>query len=313
MGIGLLQWMRSFNSQPDSIYPETAAWLNNRFGENIEAIFNGLDGMIRRGGVDRAISANVHKPALVQAMREWFDHIHRSNSAHAYGEFASRIVQPGDRVVSFNYDVSLDAKLRESGKWDVGDGYGFAAEGFPRGSTVKLLKLHGSINWWAVLFGGRASGCFSLSSRGATGYRPVLTPSDLESLGYSGLIDPLYPSNTPATVPPMIFPTNRKQFFFATSLGREWKGFWDRLWRAAHRLVRSSDRVVICGYGMFPIDRRGCNLLLTGELPAEIEVCSASESERIVRQLRDHGRNARSARQGYFEDWVSAHRDQSKR
>ena len=180
MGIGLLQWMRSFNSQPDSIYPETAAWLNNRFGENIEAIFNGLDGMIRRGGVDRAISANVHKPALVQAMREWFDHIHRSNSAHAYGEFASRIVQPGDRVVSFNYDVSLDAKLRESGKWDVGDGYGFAAEGFPRGSTVKLLKLHGSINWWAVLL---AAGqwSFSLSSRGATGYRPVLTPSDLES------------------------------------------------------------------------------------------------------------------------------------
>ena len=164
MGIGLLQWMRSFNSQPDSIYPETAAWLNNRFGENIEAIFNGLDGMIRRGGVDRAISANVHKPALVQAMREWFDHIHRSNSAHAYGEFASRIVQPGDRVVSFNYDVSLDAKLRESGKWDVGDGYGFAAEGFPRGSTGKLLKLHGSINWWAVLFGGRVSELFVVIS-----------------------------------------------------------------------------------------------------------------------------------------------------
>jgi hypothetical protein len=197
--------------------------------------------------------------------------------------------------------------LRASGKWNVGDGYGFVAEGLPCRSTVKLLKLHGSINWWAVLFGGRTSGRFSFPPRGAMGSRPALTSADLESLGYSGLSDPLYPSTTPATDPPMIFPTNRKQFFFATNLGRELEGFWDRLWRAARRAVRGSDRVVVCGYGMFPIDRRGCNLLLTGELPAEIEVCSASQSERIVRQLQDHGRNARCAQQIHFEEWVSAH------
>lgn len=307
MGLELLEWMGSFSSVPNSIYPETAEWLNHKFGDNIERICNGLDEMIRCGGAERALAANVHKPALIRAMREWFDHIHRLHNAHAYSEFASRIVQPEDRIVTFNYDVALDSMLRESGKWNVGDGYGFTAEGLPCGSTVKLLKLHGSINWWAVLFGGRTRGCFSMPSRGAMGCRPAMTPDDLGSLGYSGVTDPLYPSRTPPTVAPMILPTNRKQFFFATNLGREWASFWDRLWRSARRAIRSSDRIVICGYGLFPIDRRGCNLLLTGDLPADIEVCSASESERIVGQLRNHGRNAHCARQNHFEDWVSAH------
>ena len=48
---------------------------------------------------------------------------------------------PGDTVITFNYDVSLDSKLRQSGKWAIGDGYGFRVEGLPTGSTVRLLKM----------------------------------------------------------------------------------------------------------------------------------------------------------------------------
>jgi hypothetical protein len=54
--------------------------------------------------------------------------------------------------------------------------------------------------------------------------------------------------------------------------------------------VRTSERIVICGYGMYPVDRRGCNLLLKGDLAGEVEVCCGGESARIVQQLRDHGR-----------------------
>ncbi len=64
----------------------------------------------------------------------------------------------------------------------------------------------------------------------------------------------------------------------------------------------------MCGYGMYPIDRRGCNLLLRGNVSAEIEVCSGGESARIVQQLCERGRNARVAEQTYFENWVSSQR-----
>ncbi len=36
MGLDLLEWMRSFSGVPTCIYPETAEWLNDRFGDNIE-------------------------------------------------------------------------------------------------------------------------------------------------------------------------------------------------------------------------------------------------------------------------------------
>jgi hypothetical protein len=57
---------------------------------------------------------------------------------------------------------------------------------------------------------------------------------------------------------------------------------------------------------MYPIDRRGCNLLLRGNVSAEIEVCCGNESDRIAQQLRECGRNARVASQTYFEGWVSS-------
>jgi len=68
----------------------------------------------------------------------------------------------------------------------------------------------------------------------------------------------------------------------------------------------TSEKIAICGYGMYPIDRRGCNLLLKGELVGDIEVCCGADSGRIVEQLRQHGRKANHAKQVFFEDWVSA-------
>ena len=36
------------------------------------------------------------------------------------------------------------------------------------------------------------------------------------------IFDPLFPRQGAAAEQPLIFPTNRKQFFFQTNLGREW-------------------------------------------------------------------------------------------
>lgn len=66
-----------------------------------------------------------------------------------------------DVIVSFNYDCLVDGTLRDVGKrkWDPATGYGVTAEGgldtwkdhagtgrFPK-QGLRLLKLHGSLNW----------------------------------------------------------------------------------------------------------------------------------------------------------------------
>jgi hypothetical protein len=291
MGRELLNWMKG----RESVYydfPASSAFLESRFGDDIEAIMCGMERAIRRRTAERPLIANCHKPAFIEAMREWFAEIHQGNQASAYGEFAERIVQPGDTVITFNYDVSLDAKLRKAGKWEIGNGYGFDVEGLPSNSPVQLLKVHGSINWLSVILGGN---------------RPAFTDDTLAALGYEGLVDTLFPRQGAAAILPLILPLNRKKFYFDTNLGKLWVPFWNRLWRAARRSVRRSNRIVICGYGMYPIDKRGCNLLLRGDCDADIEVCSGSRTDGIVSELRLHGRRAEGAEDRRFEQWVSTH------
>jgi hypothetical protein len=291
MGRELLDWMKG----KESLYFDfraSSAFLESRFGENIESIMNGIERTIRQRTSELPLIANCHKPAFIQAMREWFAEIQQNNRAIAYEQFAQRIVQPGDSIITFNYDVSLDAKLRKAGKWEIGDGYGFDVEGLPNTSQVKLLKVHGSINWLALVLGRD---------------RPAFTNDTLTTLGYEGLIDPLFPRGGAAAILPLILPLNRKKFYFDTNLGRSWEPFWNRLWRAARASVQRSKRIVICGYGMYPIDKRGSNLLLKNKCIAEIEVCSCDRTDEIVSLLRSCGRSAKAATETRFEDWVNAH------
>ena len=303
MGRELLQWMKLHREHPYFDFRQSAEYLEARFGNDIEGLVAGVQRAVRKREVDGSVIANVHKPAIQEAIREWFCEIHQRDHARYYQGFAVKIVQPGDCVITFNYDVSLDFQLRRAGKWAVGDGYGFLADGLPKGSSVKILKLHGSVNWLAILFGGM-SGSFCIGSGGAFGSRPVFTDGDLSALGHDGATGPLFPRTGAAGIQPLILPTSRKQFFFETSLGREWGPFWNRLWRAARKAVRTSDRVVICGYGLYPVDRRGCNLLLEGELNGDVEVCCGGDTDRIVSELRLHGRRAAPAEYLCFEDWV---------
>ena len=64
------------------------------------------------------------------------------------------MIQAEDVVVTFNYDDSLERELRRRGLWDVSQGYGFPLGKSGQPSPVLVLKLHGSINWLALIFGG---------------------------------------------------------------------------------------------------------------------------------------------------------------
>jgi hypothetical protein len=304
MGEHLFKWMRRPREVVGYDFAECAAALEERFGNNIEGVLGGVHQEIERHGPYRAVFANFYRPALTEAMRQWFADIHRQHPAPAYEQFATEVVKPGDRIISFNYDVSLDSRLCKSGKWSVGDGYSFPVQGLPCGSVVSIIKLHGSINWFALLFQGM-TGTFASDGR-ALGDRPAFCDADLSALGYTGVADPLFPRRGSAAIQPLILPTSRKRFYFQTNLRREWEHFWAHLWRRARRSVRDSARIVICGYGMQPIDRRGCNLLLRGTIEADISVCCGGDSSRIVEQLRTNGRTAHLAPELFFETWVSA-------
>jgi hypothetical protein len=62
--------------------------------------------------------------------------------------------QAADAVVTFNWDVSLDRALHETGRWFVDDGYGVSflriLDGGwcePVETQFRYFKLHGSTNW----------------------------------------------------------------------------------------------------------------------------------------------------------------------
>lgn len=114
-----------------------------------------------------------------------------SGTCDYHGRIA-KLLSPGDSVLSFNYDCIMDSALRDHGgnRWDPErGGYGFAiggnhdawrrrTTGQPPRSSIKLLKMHGSLNWT------QANGAVSLrdnaSPQSAAG--SIIPPSWFKSL-----------------------------------------------------------------------------------------------------------------------------------
>ena len=58
-------------------------------------------------------------------------------------------LQADDTVITFNWDILHEAALWRAHKWHYADGYGFVCTDAPprMHSSLKILKLHGSVNW----------------------------------------------------------------------------------------------------------------------------------------------------------------------
>jgi hypothetical protein len=228
-------------------------------------------------------------------------------SQDLYGKLAHQRVSPGDTIVTFNYDLACERALRNAGLWEIGNGYGFdlGLESIPR-SKVKLLKLHGSTNWMGVLFGGNMG--FSQASSVYDQRPAVFGKRNFTFLGYSEDIrDPISAHITrTGGIPALILPTLHKNFFHQTTFGREWKPFWDDIWRQAGESLRVSEKVVVIGYSMPAADERARDLILKCTNPnAEVGVFSGSASNLICRAFHDCGyKTAMSAGSGYFEDFL---------
>ncbi|HWZ44538.1 MAG TPA: hypothetical protein VNW97_13770 [Candidatus Saccharimonadales bacterium] len=320
MGQRLLQWMKSPTHDPDSYaanYPAAAHFLEESFGpvENVEDLVTAVQNLIV--GYENGTPEQRAKRALVgnqygvfkNAVRAWFAEIQQeaAMTSLAYQGFARNIVAPGDCIITFNYDVSLDRELKLAGKFEAGDGYGFQIESLREGSSTKILKLHGSTSWLAVLFGGITSGKGGQFQLGKTlGARPAIPKNELSFLGYADAIDPAFASGG-AAMPVMIFPARTKNFYFAANTGTEYTEFWDELWRQAAIALQSSDRVVICGYSLNSVDDRAHRLLLDApKKGAEIIVGSGDDTDPIVKEYQKVGyTRAVRADEVLFKNWVA--------
>jgi hypothetical protein len=241
---------------------------------------------------------------MVDCLRLLFREIH-SRPAPLYAEFSRKILQTGDVVITFNYDDSLERELRAAGNWDIGSGYGFSLNATGAASDILLLKLHGSINWLVSVFGGATGGSFIVNPRSSMGNHPVIHRADLEFLGYQDFSGHLYQSG--GAFPCLILPGRNKQFFYDTSFGHEYSEFWDHLWSRADESLRNSERIVVCGYSLLPVDERACELLLhRPPKNTPVEIISGGQTERIVREFRNAGFTSVKAPAAYFNDWIKA-------
>jgi hypothetical protein len=296
MGHDLFAWMDGHEEVGPFSFRQTAMFLRDHFKEteDIEKLITAIEEMIASHPVmgqrpnEVVLLCNCHRPALIAAIRMWFVEI-RMGEATDYVRFARDIVAPGDCVLTFNYDVSLEPHLMSQGKWRLGDGYGFGMEGFEDQSPVKILKLHGSVNWR-----------FPVGSND----RPLIDSSEIAFLGYPGSSDPRFTGPIADALGTMILPARCKQFFVDSSFGRLHKHLWDCLWWQAAQALNCSSEVVICGYSLPEFDERACDLLLRENYSATIEVCCGGDTQRVVKQLRSSGRNAHAANETHFNEWL---------
>jgi hypothetical protein len=128
MGAEMLSWM---SSREEYLY--TADFMKEEFGDspNIEDVITELDALTNslrnserlEDRLKRSKAAH-QRGKLREAVPVWFTEIH-TKPAPAYQQFAEKTVQPGDVIITFNYDDSLERELKRAGKWDISGGYGF--------------------------------------------------------------------------------------------------------------------------------------------------------------------------------------------
>jgi hypothetical protein len=256
----------------------------------------------RRGAIIGAIQVAI--PELFNLVRQ-----KPIDGPDFYRELARLKITGDDSILTFNYDLGCERALRAEGLWEIGDGYGFSlgADITPP-SKVKVLKLHGSVNWLGMLFGGITG--FSQCSN-VYGPRPCLFGErDFTFLGYPKEVrDPLCKGiSTTGGEPALILPGLPKKFFHQTHFGQEWEPFWDRIWAQAQQALASAKRIVIIGYSMPTADERARELLLKySNHGADIQVFSGSRTCAICKDFRNSGfRSVNSLGNNYFEDYLRA-------
>ncbi len=304
MGNCLAAWIDTL--PPEHQYRSCLEQISELYGglANFESI---LADLMTAAPGSRAASLGVTRPYLLsdlkEALRDHFDSI-RSAPAPLYDKLA-RVLRQGDLVITFNYDLGVERALRAAELWNIKTGYGFSIEsGDP--SQVEVLKLHGSTNWRALLFGGMTG--FFAGGGNSLGHRPVLLfRHDLEYLGYSDFVDPRCGHlDSAASLSAIIMPALPKTFYFATTFGEEWKDFWDGLWWRAERAIESADELAVIGYSLPIADERARGMLLgSANKSVRLSICCGKATGSLEQEFREHGFTNIQSGAATFDDFLA--------
>jgi len=157
-------------------------------------------------------------------------------------EFCDKRLKPGDAIISFNYDCSLERVLLQKGRFAVKYTENWPTIQFlipnilqakhvdKTPTEILLLKLHGSVGWQQFLH----QGCAGIPPR----------PKHLEDLGAKSEVN--YPDNgdwTLATNRSMIIPTWFKTF--------QPEHLFAHIWKPALEVMLKASEVIVIGYS-FP-------------------------------------------------------------
>ena len=282
-------------TQPlDSEYRRAIDSIGTLYGPvvDVEDTFTKLD---RGQGVFQTLSEDQRtslRGRIRRCLRDYFKSICDLRSkAPLYAALANRI-EKGDRIITFNYDVSVENELIGAQKFGVKTGYGssFNADWDEPDSEVTILKLHGSINWIGVLFGGIKGGPLTFSN--SLGLRPFVDNVDSVFPAYpSRVLDKTFPGGGVAGGgTTLVLPTHEKRYSTETSLGNEWIDFFESLWSQATDSLQQAKRIVIIGYSMPEADARPRALLLgEGNKRAELLLCCAGSNVNLKSAFEAHG------------------------
>jgi hypothetical protein len=310
LGDGLLEWL-CHDKMPTPDYRMNIERVHDLYEGlgDIEAILTDLEGATpsSRAAVCSPVERALLRRSFATCIPEFFYDLSAPNASPLYARFAREKVKRNDTVITFNYDIACERELRAAGLWEVGDGYGFSLNltGLPP-SHVNVLKLHGSVNWLSILFGGLRNAC-QWGVPAGLGERPVIYGSrNFVSLGYPpGPRDANYSSTSAPGAEPALIMGLYKRFYSTTSFGCEHAGFWESLWCQAAESLKVSDDVVIIGYSLPAADADARQILLHAtNREAHVIVCCGDHSKAICKEFNKAGfENVDISGEGFFEDY----------
>ena len=201
-----------------------------------------------------AKAAIAARNSILRALHEFLLDRHRrdvtaeATLARRYMRSLLESVEPGDVVITFNWDALAERTLHELGHWTHWDGYGFKSRksrylGTPTvltgTSNVKVLKLHGSVGWYwdqdcdapEILLD---AGLFLP----ALGCRSEV--SDEHKSRWAEIQLDIYTQG-----PAITYPT-----YLKTIAGED----FSTIWYSADRALEEADRIEVYGYSLPPSD-----------------------------------------------------------
>ncbi|HEX2665400.1 MAG TPA: hypothetical protein VHM93_21400 [Candidatus Acidoferrum sp.] len=200
-----------------------------------------------------------------------------------------KLLRPGDRILTFNWDILHEVILWRAKLWSYRDGYGFQCgkQGENDEFTkILLLKLHGSVNWVQENDSGPVSEIANVADF-------FVDSKDWEPR-------PHYAQAQSDSGRKLVLPTYLKDI----SSNRVLLDVWTK----AHSLIARANELYVIGYSLHPVDHPA-RLLFGTALLANIDLKrvtvvspDAIEWDKFLAQLKLQLVRVPLK----FEDWLSA-------